>query len=84
MDGIVPSNGLAIGPGIDVRHLAGPTLLGVALALAVLGGLLAVGRLVGREPAIPWVCEDTRHVDTVPRGRAVVGPSVSAPPGCGV
>lgn len=60
-----------------------PTALGVGLALLLLAAILGAGRVVGREPGIPWVCDDTRYVDTVPVGRGVVGPSVSAPPGCG-
>jgi len=57
--------------------------VGAGLSLALLVLVVAGGRLLGREPAIPWVCDDTRHVATVPVGRAVVGPAVSAAPGCG-
>lgn len=59
------------------------SLLGVGLTVLVLVAVLGAGRLVGREPAVPWSCDDTRWNDTVPTGRGVVGPSVSAPPGCG-
>ena len=60
-----------------------PTLLGLAAVGALLLLFVALGRVAGREPSIPWVCDDTRYVDTVPVGRGVVGPAVSAPPGCG-
>lgn len=60
-----------------------PTALGVGVAVVVLILFAVAGRAFGREPAIPWVCDDTRFVDTVPTGRGVVGPSLSAPPGCG-
>jgi hypothetical protein len=66
-----------------MRVLAVPSVLGAGLAILVLVSIVGVGRLLGREPAIPWVCDDTRFVDTVPLGRAVVGPAISAPPGCG-
>jgi hypothetical protein len=66
-----------------MRSLVRATLVGIGLTVAVLALVLAVGRAFAREPSIPWVCDDTRFVDTVPTGRAVVGPSVSAPPGCG-
>ena len=59
------------------------SILGVGLTVLVFVLIVGVGRAVGREPAIPWVCDDTRFVDTVPVGRGVVGPAVSAPPGCG-
>jgi hypothetical protein len=58
-------------------------MLGLAATAALLVLFAALGRLAGREPSPPWVCDDTRYVDTVPAGRAVVGPAVSAPPGCG-
>lgn len=60
-----------------------PTLLGVTLAATLLLMFAALGWAAGRPPAVPWVCDDTRYVDTVPTGRAVVGPAVSPPPGCG-
>ena len=60
-----------------------PTVLGLGLTLLVLASILGAGRIVGREPGIPWSCDDTRWNDTVPTGRSVVGPAVSAPPGCG-
>ena len=66
-----------------MRDLLVPSVLGVGLTVLVLVLIVGVGRAVGREPAIPWVCDDTRFVDTVPVGRGVVGPAVSAPPGCG-
>jgi hypothetical protein len=69
------------GPGL--RPLLVPTVLGIGLTVLVLVVLVGAGRLLNREPAIPWVCDDTRFVDTVPTGRGVVGPAVSAPPGCG-
>ena len=59
------------------------SILGIGLTVLVFLLIVGVGRAVGREPAIPWVCDDTRFVDTVPVGRGVVGPAVSAPPGCG-
>lgn len=60
-----------------------PTTLGVGLTVLLIVMIVGAGRAIGREPAIPWVCDDTRFVDTVPVGRSVVGPAVSAPPGCG-
>ena len=60
-----------------------PTVLGLGLTLLVLASILGAGRAFGREPGVPWSCDDTRWNDTVPTGRSVVGPSVSAPPGCG-
>lgn len=59
------------------------SILGLGLTVLVFLLIVGAGRAVGREPAIPWVCDDTRYVDTVPAGRGVVGPAVSAPPGCG-
>lgn len=69
------------GPGL--RPLLVPTVLGIGLTVLLLVLLVGAGRLLSREPVIPWVCDDTRFVDTVPSGRGVVGPAVSAPPGCG-
>jgi hypothetical protein len=68
-------------PGL--RPLLLPTLLGLGLTVVVLVLLIGTGRVLNREPGIPWSCDDTRYVDTVPTGRGVVGPAVSAPPGCG-
>jgi hypothetical protein len=58
-------------------------LAGLIGAVAIVATIAALGLALGRAPAPAWVCDDTRYVDTVPLGRAVVGPSVSAPPGCG-
>lgn len=66
-----------------MRDLLVPSVLGVGLTILVLIVILGIGRAAGREPVIPWVCDDTRYVDTVPVGRGVVGPAVSPPPGCG-
>jgi hypothetical protein len=66
-----------------MRPLVLPTVLGVGLTVLLLVLLIGAGWLFGHEPGIPWVCDDTRFVDTVPVGRGVVGPAVSAPPGCG-
>ena len=55
----------------------------IGLVVLVLALIVGTGRAVGRAPVIPWVCDDTRFVDTVPVGRGVVGPAVSASPGCG-
>lgn len=60
-----------------------PAALGVGLTAVLLLLIVGVGRLAGHEPGIPWSCDDTRYVDTVPVGRGVVGPAVSASPGCG-
>jgi hypothetical protein len=60
-----------------------PAALGAALTVLVLAATLGFGRALNREPAVPWSCDDTRFVDTVPVGRGVVGPAVAAPPGCG-
>lgn len=83
MAGTGPSSGLAAGPPADVRPLLLPTAFGLAVAVLLVVAFAALGQLVGRDPGPPWVCDDTRFVDTVPVGRAVVGPAVSAPPGCG-
>jgi len=66
-----------------MRDLLLPSALGIGLTVLVLVLIVGAGRAVGRTPVIPWVCDDTRYVDTVPVGRGVVGPAVSASPGCG-
>ena len=66
-----------------MRRLLVPTVLGIGATVLLVISIVGTGRLVGREPGIPWSCDDTRFVDTVPTGRGVVGPAVSAPPGCG-
>jgi hypothetical protein len=66
-----------------MRAVLLPSLLGVLAAVVILAMIVGAGRALGREPAIPWTCDDTRFVDTVPVGRGVVGPSVGAAPGCG-
>jgi hypothetical protein len=66
-----------------MRQIVLLTALGVGVTVVLLIATLGAGRLFAREPGIPWSCDDTRYVDTVPTGRSVVGPSVSAPPGCG-
>jgi hypothetical protein len=53
------------------------------VALLILTMVAGAGQVFGQAPGIPWSCDDTRFVDTVPTGRAVVGAAVSAPPGCG-
>ncbi|MFN8521815.1 MAG: hypothetical protein U0821_01775 [Chloroflexota bacterium] len=57
--------------------------LGLLLGLVVLVAVLGAGRMVGRPYAPPWVCDDTRYVDTVSTGRAVMGAPAAAVPGCG-
>jgi hypothetical protein len=66
-----------------VRRLIVPTVAGIAVALVMVAIMLGAGRVFGQEAAVPWSCDDTRFVDTVPTGRAVVGAALSAPPGCG-
>jgi hypothetical protein len=66
-----------------MRGLLAPSVFGIGVTVLVVLLIVGAGRMVGREPRIPWVCDDTRFVDTVPVGRGVVGPAVSAPPGCG-
>ena len=66
-----------------MRELAAPTILGIGLTVLVLMLIVGTGRALGREPVVPWACDDTRFVDTVPVGRGVVGPALSPPPGCG-
>ena len=66
-----------------MRALLVPSALGFGLTVLVLVLIVGAGRLLGREPSVPWSCDDTRFVDTVPAGRGVVGPALSAPPGCG-
>ena len=66
-----------------MRGLLAPSVAGIGMTVIVVLLILGAGRMVGRAPVIPWVCDDTRFVDTVPAGRGVVGPAVSAPPGCG-
>ncbi len=66
-----------------MRGFLVPSALGIGLTVLVVVSIVGAGRLLGRDPVIPWVCDDTRYVDTVPAGRGVVGPAVSAPPGCG-
>jgi hypothetical protein len=57
--------------------------LGIGVTIVLLVLIVGAGQLWGRPPSVPWSCDDTRFNDTVPTGRGVVGPSVSAPPGCG-
>jgi hypothetical protein len=66
-----------------VRRLIVPALAGIGAALLILAIVAGTGQFFGQAPGIPWSCGDTRFVDTVPTGRAVVGAAVSAPPGCG-
>ena len=63
--------------------LLGPVLTGIGMAAAIVAAIWLLGSAVGRPPSVPWVCDDTRYNDTVPAGRGVAGPPVSAPPGCG-
>lgn len=56
--------------------------LGVGLTILLLVLIVGAGRIVNRQPSVPWSCDDTRFNDTVPTGRGVVGPAVSVPPGC--
>ena len=60
-----------------------PTVIGLAATSALLLLFFLLGEAGGRVYGPPWVCDDTRYVDTVPAGRAVVGPALSAAPGCG-
>ncbi|MDP8923054.1 MAG: hypothetical protein M3O34_09295 [Chloroflexota bacterium] len=71
-----------------MRALLSPALvlpagIGVGVAAAIIACIWLLGLSAGREPDPPWVCDDTRYIDTVPAGRGVAGPAVSAPPGCG-
>jgi len=66
-----------------MRDLVIPSALGIGVTILLLLAIVGAGRYVARAPVIPWVCDDTRYVDTVPVGRGVVGPAVSASPGCG-
>ena len=63
--------------------LLAPVAAGVGVAAAIVAAIWLLGMAFGRPPSVPWVCDDTRYNDTVPTGRGVAGPSVSAPPGCG-
>ena len=65
------------------RTLIAPVAAGVSVAATILVTLWLLGSAFGRPPSPPWVCDDTRYNDTVPAGRGVAGPPVSAPPGCG-
>ena len=60
-----------------------PVAAGVGVAAVLIAALWLLGSVIGRSPSPPWVCDDTRYNDTVPAGRGVAGPPVSAPPGCG-
>lgn len=66
-----------------MRDLVVATLAGAVAVLVLVSVFAVLGRVFGEEPVPPWMCDDTRYVDTVPVGRGVVGPAVSAPPGCG-
>lgn len=66
-----------------MRELVTCAGLGIGLTILVLVVILGAGQVVNRQPSVPWSCDDTRFNDTVPTGRGVVGPAVSAPPGCG-
>ena len=63
--------------------LLAPVAAGVGAAVLIVAAIWLLGATFGRPPGIPWVCDDTRYNDTVPAGRGVAGPPVSAPPGCG-
>ncbi len=63
--------------------LLAPVTVGVGTGLAIVAAIWLLGMALGRQPSVPWVCDDTRYNDTVPAGRGVAGPPVSAPPGCG-
>ena len=63
--------------------LLGPVAVGVGAAVALIAAIWLLGTAFGRPPAVPWSCDDTRYNDTVPAGRGVAGPPVSAPPCCG-
>ncbi len=65
-----------------MRRVATAAGLGVSLTMLVLVAVLGAGFVVNRQPTVPWSCDDTRYNDTVPTGRGVIGPAVSAPPGC--
>ncbi|MCC6173767.1 MAG: hypothetical protein IT305_00555 [Chloroflexi bacterium] len=67
---------------IGIRRPLVPVALGLVLGVALIGLVALLGSFFGRPPQAPWLCDDTRYVDTVPVGRSVVGPAVSAPPGC--
>jgi hypothetical protein len=71
------------GPLSNRRTTLLTALAGLIGAAALVAVIAAFGLVLGQAPAPAWVCDDTRYVDTVPLGRAVVGPSVAAPPGCG-
>jgi hypothetical protein len=58
-------------------------LLALGLFLTILTVFALAGQALGREPGPPWMCDDTRYTQLVPRGLAVVGPPASPPPGCG-
>jgi hypothetical protein len=79
--------GRSYNPEMAESRPRGLALRGVAagaLALApILGSLTLAGRIAGRDPDPAWVCDDTRLTQLAPRGRAVVGGTVSLPPGCG-
>ena len=63
--------------------LLAPVAVGVGVATAIVAAIWLLGSVFGQPPSPPWVCDDTRYIDTVPAGRGVAGPAVSAPPGCG-
>lgn len=66
-----------------MRAILLPAGLGAGLTILLVLAVVLAGTALAPAPRIPWVCDDTRFVATVPTGRAVVGPSVSASPGCG-
>ena len=55
-----------------MRDLVIPSALGIGVTILLLLAIVGAGRYVARAPAIPWVCDDTRYVDTVPVGRGFV------------
>ncbi|MFN8632562.1 MAG: hypothetical protein U0893_01820 [Chloroflexota bacterium] len=66
-----------------MRAILVPAGLGAGLTILLVLAVILAGRELAPPPSIPWVCDDTRFVATVPAGRGVVGPAVSASPGCG-
>jgi hypothetical protein len=63
--------------------LVGPIVAGLLLVAVIGLAIGGLGLVLGRPSEPAWVCDDTRYVDTVPTGRNVAGPPVSAVPGCG-
>ena len=67
---------------IPARPLVSDAMIGVTLALLLIGIIFLSGRIWGHKPPL-WMCDDTTYTRTGPEGFDVIGPTVRPIPGCG-